>query len=105
MELFTPSQRAIEKIFSHSRLALRVFDSSSLVMPNVFVFLVYLKVCHSDIYEKLKAKEFNVFNFQSMHDFTIFSVLGWLCLSEIREEEEEHASYVCRLGKNDCDSQ
>lgn len=60
------SLRQQEKIFSHSRLALRVFDSSSLVMPNVFVFLVYLKVCHSDIYEKLKAKEFNVFNFQSV---------------------------------------
>lgn len=50
------SLRQQEKIFSHSRLALRSFDSNSYVIPQLFLFLIYIKTIYEDFYMKINSK-------------------------------------------------
>jgi len=52
--------RQQEKIFAHSRLALRSFEWNSYVVPHVFVFLTFIKVTENDFYEKMKAKSLTI---------------------------------------------
>lgn len=50
------SLRQQEKIFAHSRLALRSFESNSYLIPELFILLVYIKVVHEDLYNKICKK-------------------------------------------------
>jgi hypothetical protein len=52
--------RQQEKIFAHSRLALRSFDWNSYVVPHVFLFLTFIKVTENEFYEKMKAKSLTI---------------------------------------------
>jgi hypothetical protein len=52
--------RQQEKIFAHSRLALRSFKWNSYVVPHVFHFLTFIKVTDNDFYEKMKAKSLTI---------------------------------------------
>jgi hypothetical protein len=54
------SLRQQEKIFSHSRLALRSFDSNSYVIPQLFLFLVYIKTIYEDFYSKINNKALTI---------------------------------------------
>ena len=54
------SLRQQEKIFSHSRLALRSFDSNSYVIPQLFLFLVYIKTIYEDLYSKINSKALTI---------------------------------------------
>lgn len=59
------SLRQQEKIFSHSRLALRAFSSNSYVMPTLFLFLVYLKTIKEDLYNKINYKNISIQDLQN----------------------------------------
>ena len=52
--------RQQEKIFAHSRLALRTFNWNSNVEPHVLHFLTFIKVTDNDFYEKMKAKSLSI---------------------------------------------
>ncbi|WP_027078041.1 KAP family P-loop NTPase fold protein [Maribacter antarcticus] len=52
--------RQQEKIFAHSRLALRSFNWNSYVVPHVFLFLTFIKVTDNEFYEKMKAKSLTI---------------------------------------------
>ena len=52
--------RQQEKIFAHSRLALRSFKWNSYVVPHVFHFLTFIKVIDNEFYEKMKAKSLTI---------------------------------------------
>lgn len=52
--------RQQEKIFSHSRLALRSFNTNSYVIPHVFIFLTFIKIRHNRFYENLKNKSLSL---------------------------------------------
>ena len=54
------SLRQQEKIFSHSRLALRSFESNSYVIPELFLFLVYIKTIYEDLYSKINSKALTI---------------------------------------------
>lgn len=54
------SLRQIDKIFTHSRVALRSFDYNSYVFPNLFLFLVYLKATLPMSYNSILKKEFTL---------------------------------------------
>ncbi len=54
------SLRQQERIFSLSRLALRSFPNNHYVIPDVFLFLSYLKITHFPFYEKLKQKQLTI---------------------------------------------
>lgn len=56
--------RQQEKIFSHSRLSLRAFTDNMYLIPEVFLFLIYLKVIHEDFYGELKLKQITIKDFQ-----------------------------------------
>ncbi|OAB26017.1 KAP family P-loop domain-containing protein [Flavobacterium fryxellicola] len=58
------SLRQQEKIFSHSRLALRSFESNNYVIPQLFLFLVYIKTIHEDFYNKINCKTINIVELQ-----------------------------------------
>jgi len=58
------SLRQQEKIFSHSRLALRSFSNNSYVVPHLFIFLTYIKVVHNDFYKSLKNKSLSLLEVQ-----------------------------------------
>jgi hypothetical protein len=61
--IFTNSKiplRQQEKIFAHSRLALRSFNWNTYVVPHVFIFLTFIKVTDNDFYEKMKAKSLTI---------------------------------------------
>lgn len=52
--------RQQERIFAISRLALRSFPQNNYVIPQIFLFLSYLKICHFSFYEKLKNKKLTI---------------------------------------------
>ncbi|MBC6998936.1 P-loop NTPase fold protein [Cytophaga sp. FL35] len=61
--LFTNSKvslRQQEKIFAHSRLALRSFDFNSYVVPHIFLLLTFIKVRHNSFYENMKSKSLSI---------------------------------------------
>jgi hypothetical protein len=58
------SLRQQEKIFAHSRLVLRSFPFNNFVLPNLFLFLIYIKTLHSDFYNKIKLKQLGLKDLQ-----------------------------------------
>ena len=65
--LFNSSEitlRQQEKIFAHARLALRGFGEYSYVVPTLFLFLVYLKVLRTDLFNKIHEKAISFENLQ-----------------------------------------
>jgi hypothetical protein len=65
--LFSDGQTSLrqqEKIFAHSRLALRAFDNDSFVIPQLFIFLVYVKTIYEDFYIKINEKSLNIEDLQ-----------------------------------------
>lgn len=61
--LFTNAKiplRQQEKIFAHSRLALRSFNWNTYVVPHIFLFLTFIKIRHNDFYEKMKSKSLSI---------------------------------------------
>lgn len=54
------SLRQQERIFSLSRLALRSFPHNYYVIPEVFLFLSYLKIVNYSLYEKITLKNLTV---------------------------------------------
>lgn len=61
--LFTNSNvplRQQEKIFAHSRLALRSFAPNMYVTPHIFLLLTFVKIRHNDFYEQMKSKSLSI---------------------------------------------
>ncbi|MNQ38500.1 KAP family P-loop domain protein [compost metagenome] len=54
------SLRQQEKIFAHSRLALRSFTSNMYVTPHLFMLLTFLKIRDNKFYEDLKSKQLTI---------------------------------------------
>lgn len=52
--------RQQEKIFSHSRLALRSFTDNMYLIPEVFLFLIYIKVMDEQLYNRIKFKQLSI---------------------------------------------
>jgi hypothetical protein len=52
--------RQQEKIFAHSRLALRSFTTNMHVTPEIFLLLVFIKIRYHDFYEQMKSKSLNI---------------------------------------------
>lgn len=52
--------RQQEKIFAHSRLALRSFTTNMYVTPHIFLMLSFIKFRHNEFYEKLKNKQLSI---------------------------------------------
>lgn len=65
--LFTNSSvslRQQEKILAHSRLALKSYSAKSNVMPQIFLFLNFIKIKHNQFYEQMKAKRLVIHDIQ-----------------------------------------
>ncbi|OOG76123.1 P-loop NTPase fold protein, partial [Flavobacterium sp. A45] len=56
--------RQQEKIFSHSRLALRAFKDNMYLIPEVFLFLIFIKVTDEEKYNKIKSKQLTITELQ-----------------------------------------
>ncbi|MFT6689476.1 MAG: hypothetical protein ACJAX7_002511 [Saprospiraceae bacterium] len=56
--------RQQEKIFAHSRLALRSFKVNDYVIPHIFLFLTFIKIRDNDFYEKMKNKSLSIEDLQ-----------------------------------------
>jgi hypothetical protein len=52
--------RQQEKIFAHSRLALRSFTSNMYVTPHLFMLLTFIKITDNKFYEELKRKQLSI---------------------------------------------
>jgi len=52
--------RQQEKIFAHSRLALRSFSANTYVTPHIFILLTFLKIRHNEFYEQMKNKNLSI---------------------------------------------
>lgn len=48
--------RQLEKLFSHARVALRLFTSRSYLFPSVFIMLLYLKDFHVGLFNQLNSR-------------------------------------------------
>ena len=72
--LFTNAKvplRQQEKIFAHSRLALRSFNSNDYVVPHIFLFLTFIKIKDNDFYEEMKNKSLSIKELQEKFLTTI----------------------------------
>lgn len=61
--LFTNSMvplRQQEKIFAHTRLALRSFTTTMYVTPHIFLLLAFIKIRHNNFYEELKTQQLSI---------------------------------------------
>ena len=54
------SLRTIDKIFAHSRLALREFKPGYYSFPNIFFLLCYWKITDSEFYNNIKIHKYNL---------------------------------------------
>lgn len=52
--------RSIDRLFSYTRLALRMFPIFSNVRGDYLFVLVYLHVCHSDVFENICKRKFSI---------------------------------------------
>lgn len=52
--------RQQEKIFAHSRLALKMFKPNSYLLPNLFLFLTYINSLNKDFYRKIQSKQLSL---------------------------------------------
>lgn len=52
--------RQQERIFSHSRLALKSFSVNNYLLPDLYLFLVYLKTIKSNLYDAINQKALSV---------------------------------------------
>lgn len=52
--------RQIERLFAHSRLALKSFNHKEHVIPTLFFFLVYLRNHHSSMYDRIVSKQCSI---------------------------------------------
>jgi len=52
--------RIQEKIFALARLSLRSFNENQFVVPYLFLFLIYIKIVHSEFYDNLKDKHLTI---------------------------------------------
>lgn len=67
--------RQQEKIFAHSRLALRSFSQNNYVLPELFFYLNFIKNRHNDFYELLKNKILSIKEVQEKFILTIKSTI------------------------------
>jgi hypothetical protein len=58
------SLRQQEKIFAHSRLVLRTFPDNYYVIPEVYFFLIMIKITNENFYNEIKNKKLDVPTFQ-----------------------------------------
>lgn len=65
--------RQQEKIFAHSRLALRSFTTNMYVTPHIFLMLSFIKVRHNKFYEELKSKQLSIKELQE-HFLSIIKI-------------------------------
>lgn len=56
-ELKKPTLRQQEKIFNHAGIVLRSFTSNAFIIPELLVFLIYLKLFHKEYYIKIVNRE------------------------------------------------
>lgn len=52
--------RQLEKLFAHSRIALKSFEYREYVTPPLFFFLVYIRNHKTPIYSKIISKQFDI---------------------------------------------
>lgn len=80
------SLRQQEKIFSIARLALRSFKVNSYVIPEVYLFLSYLKIIDGDLYNNIKLKRLSVPELQN-------SIISYL-KNKITEDNERGLMWI-----------
>ncbi|MBR4644023.1 MAG: hypothetical protein IKO73_02535 [Bacteroidaceae bacterium] len=54
--------RSIDRLFSNTRLALRMFPTYSNVRCDYLFVLIYLHVCHSELFEQICKRKFSIQN-------------------------------------------
>lgn len=52
--------RIQEKIFAHARLALCSFKSNQYLLPSLFILLIYLRIKHHNIFNKIKLNAYSI---------------------------------------------
>jgi hypothetical protein len=63
--------RQQEKIFSHSRIVLRSFTDNMYLIPEVFLFLIFIKVMDEQLYNKLRSKQLTIEELQRNYYETV----------------------------------
>ena len=56
--------RQQEKIYAHSRLALRAFNDNMYLIPIIYLFLIFVKVTDEEFYNEIKFKKLDFKNLQ-----------------------------------------
>lgn len=56
-ELKKPTLRQQEKMFSHAGMVLRSFNSNEFIIPELLIFLIYVKLFHKDFYKRISNRE------------------------------------------------
>lgn len=52
--------RQLDRIFSLSSLALHEFEIKNYIFPGMYFFLVYLKICHQNLFDKIVEKSLSI---------------------------------------------
>jgi len=68
--------RQQEKIIRHVGVTIKSFGSSSFIIPELLVYLIYLRLFHGDFYIKIKKRELNHENLLANIEITLQGTLN-----------------------------
>jgi hypothetical protein len=58
-EIKKPTLRQQEKMLIHTGIVLRSFSSNSFIIPELLIFLIYIRLFHNEFYSKIIFRELN----------------------------------------------
>ncbi|MEE1900032.1 P-loop NTPase fold protein [Flavobacterium rakeshii] len=61
----SPTLRQQQKIFTHAKLAIRMFKINEHLIPSIFAFLIYLKFYKIEIYNRIKNRKISIEEIQN----------------------------------------
>lgn len=83
--------RLANKIFAYTRLVLCNYNYGTSIDSDTFLLLCYLKVCHSDIFDKIKICEYNI---QELVDILESTIPQGVFSNETNAETPRHTAFA-----------
>jgi hypothetical protein len=62
-ERFDLALRIQEKIFAHARIVINTFQKNNYIFPELFIFLVFLRIVKSEVFNNIRGKKYNLQQF------------------------------------------
>ena len=112
--------RTIDKIFAHTRLALKEFSNNNYIVPDVFFLLCFLKIANADLYlniieekyttqqllnkieEYLPAKLFEIDDYSSTWSQMTYTIASFILMYSLDDNGREREHIINPNNEKKC---